>query len=284
MRSQQVQKVLAQAQMLRWAPEIYSTGEDDATATEPEGHLLRAWLMVSDGHHLVVLCIALDLHVASEAACTILAHYDLGSQLGKSSFVDFACTREYAIILQSAGIQASIISLTRPERHDIANVKYPDNRGLGQSPNGKCFSILTRNEGQDLVVVFTMTEMGSIKSSSFTPLTYDAQGIMWCPEGNPLLCVWDSAAFGLRVLFFTANGHHLKQLDMTAESLRLFQILPGFEGLGISKVDWLLCGGKAVLALFDSSGQLFLRRNLGDEKVCAMHGSSPLLVRDAGLT
>lgn len=107
---------------------------------------------------------------------------------------------------------------------------------------------------------------------------------MWCPEGNPLLCVWDAAAFGLRVLFFTANGHHLKQLDMTAESLRLFQIHPGFDGLGINKVDWLLCGGKAVLALFDSSRHHLLRSQLGDEKVCATHRSSPLLVRDVGLT
>ncbi|KAF7506888.1 hypothetical protein GJ744_011129 [Endocarpon pusillum] len=46
--------------------------------------------------------------------------------------------------------------------------------------------------------------MGSIKSSSFTPLTYDAQGIMWCPE---------------------ANGHHLKQLDMTAKTTKLYTCL-----------------------------------------------------------
>lgn len=278
--SRQVQKVLAQAHIFRWAPQSYSIGKDDAGEIEPEDHLLRAWLMVSDGHRLVLLCIDMDLQVASEAACTILAEYDLGTQLGTSSFVDLAGTQEYAIILRNAGIQACIISLTRPERHDISNIKYPDSRGLAKSPNGKCFSALTRSEGQDLVVVFTTTEMGSIKSNSFASQTYDAQGIKWCPEGDPLLCVWDSAAFGLRVLFFTANGHHLKQLDMTAESLRLFQILPGFEGLGISKVDWLLCNDKAVLAVIDSSGNLFLRRQLGYEKVCTGYRCSPILALD----
>ncbi|KAF7506889.1 hypothetical protein GJ744_011130 [Endocarpon pusillum] len=49
--------------MLRWTPEIYSTSKDNATATEPQEHLLRAWLMVSDGRYLVILCIDLDLHV-----------------------------------------------------------------------------------------------------------------------------------------------------------------------------------------------------------------------------
>lgn len=267
--SRQVQKVLAHADMLRWSPEVYSTSESSVgeTASDIEGHLLRAWLMVSDRQRLIVLCIDLQLDVTSEPACKILADYDLGSQLGNFSFGDFIFSHEHAVLLHNLGIQVSIISLTRPERHDIANIKYPDNRGLAVRPDGKCFSLLTKGEGQDLVVIITMTEMGSLRCSSFSPLTYDAQGIKWCPDSDPLLCVWDSAAFGLKVLFFTANGHHLRQLDLDLEGLRLPSLPTNLEGLGVNTVKWLPCDGRAVLAVFDGSGRLFIQRQSDSERV-----------------
>lgn len=268
--SRQVQKVLANADLLRWSPELYSATQNavGSGTADPEDHLLMAWLLVSDGQRLIVLHIVLDLRVTSETACTILANYDLGSHLGGFSFVDFIFSHEHAVLLQNVGIQASIISLTRPERHDISNIKYADSRGLAISPDSRCFSILTRSEGQDLVVVFTTTEMGTFKPSTFSPATFDAQGIKWCPHGDPLLCVWDSAAFGLKVSFFTANGHYMRHMDLHSESLGVASIVSNFEGLGVNTVDWLSCDGNAVPAVFNCSGQLFIERHTRFERVC----------------
>jgi hypothetical protein len=236
-----------------------------------EDHPLRFWLLVSDGQRLVVLCIDLHPGLASEPACQILADYDLGSQFGKIAFEDFVFSHEYVLLLHTVGVQASIISLTHPERHDIANIKYPDNRGLAVRADSRCLSILTRSEGQDSVVIITTTEMGALKCSSFSPLTFDAQGLKWCPESDPLLCVWDSAAFGLKVLFFTPNGHRLRQMDLDSESLGLSLSPTNLEGLGVNTVEWLPCDGRAVLAVFDCSGQLFIQRQSVYDKVRIDH-------------
>jgi hypothetical protein len=273
--SGQSQKVLAHANMLCWSPEVYSiigNGTGPATANT-ENHHRRAWLLVSDGQRLIVLCVELDLRSTCEAACTILADFDLGTRLGRFSFADFVFSHEYAIVLDLAGIQASILSLTNPERHDIANIKYPDKRGLAISHNRRHFAILTRSEGQDLVLVFTTIEMDSIKSSTFSPLTYDAQGISWCPNGDPLLCVWDSASFAFKICFFTASGHHLRQMDLSSEILGLSSPVANAEGLGVSTVHWVLCDGKAVLAVFNSSGQLFVFSQAGSMKVSVAYAS-----------
>ena len=271
--SKHAQTVLAHAKLLRWSPEVtYST---EATCTgEPTAHsentLLRAWLLVSDEHRLVALCIDLNLPTPTKTSCTVLGDFDLGKHLGRFSFADFVFSHEYAIVLQAAGVQASLLSLTRPERHDIANIKYSDSRGLALSHNNRYFSILTRSDGQDLVFVFTIIEMGSVKSNSFSSLTYDAQGVKWCPNGDPLLCVWDSASFELKVSFFTANGHHLRQMDLSSKNLNLPPHKADFEGLGANSVDWPLCCGTTVLAVFNSSGRLFLRRGSGSDRVCGL--------------
>lgn len=267
--SRKVQKVLAQAEILRWSPEVFSTSHSSVgdTATDPQSHLLRAWLLVSDGQRLIVFVVDLNTDGAPKVECKVLADYDLGSHLGKFSFADFVFSHEYAIVLQKVGIQASIISLTRPERHDIMNIKYAGLRGLDRSPDGECFSILTRSEGQDLVMVFTTREMGSIKCNTFSPLTYDAQGIKWSPEHDPILCVWDSAVFGFKVSFFTANGHYLRHLDLNSEILGLVSLTTNVEGLGVNTVHWLSYDGKSVLAVFNSDGQLFVQRPCEFERV-----------------
>lgn len=259
--SRQAQKVLAHATLLRWSPEVYSLSQDqeDEDEADPRGHLLRIWLLVSDGQRLLCLGIDLDLHGSSDAICTILADYDLGSHLASFAFADFVFSHEHAVLIQNMGIQASVISLKSLERHDITNIKYADARGFATRSGSSCFSVLTRSDGQDSVVVFTITEMGSLKCSSFSPMTYDAQGIKWCPNSDPILCVWDSAAFGLKVSFFTANGHHLRQMDLDSHSLVLSSTTSDFEGLGINTVEWLSCYGKEIFAVFDTSSQLLLQ-------------------------
>lgn len=275
--SKQVQKVLAHAEIFRWSPEVYTVTNDSTYQNAEAGAVnhLRAWLLVSDRQHLTALSIELDLLGGSEAVCTIIANYDLGTVLGRLSYADFCFSHQYAIVLQTTGIQATLISLTRPERHDIPNTKYQDKQGLAVSQNSKYFAILMRSEGQDIIHVFTTTEMGSIKSSPFSPWTYDAQGLKWCPNGDPLLCVWDSATFGSKVSFLTASGHHLRQLDLPPNGTGLDSISAGFQGLGVNTVDWLSFDGKAVLGVFNSSRQLYLWGQSGSQKVYCLDLSTP---------
>jgi hypothetical protein len=269
--SRQAQKVLAHANLLQWSPEVMHSTDDTSIRPfcgDSENNLFRTWLLVSDGQRLIIFCIDLDLNGAPETSCTILSDFDLGTHLGRLSFADFVFSHEYAVVLPVVGIQASIMSLTRPERHDITNIKYPDTRSFAISQNHKYFSVLTRSEGQDLILVFTTSELESVKSNTFSPLTYDAQGVKWCPNGDPILCIWDSASFGLKVSFFTANGHHLRQMDINSLTVNLPSNNLDFEGLGVNTVDWLTCDGGAILTIFNNSSQLLLRRELGAQKVC----------------
>lgn len=278
--SKQTQKVLAHAFVLQWSPEVVRSidgATDDALSAASERNLLRTWLLVSDGQRLVFLSIRLSLHGDSETECDVIIDLDLGSHFGTISFAYFVFSHEYAIVLQGVSIQASIISLTRPERHDIANIKYADNQGLAISLNYKYFAILARVEGQDLVLVFTTTEMESVKSTTFSPLTLDAEGIKWCPNADPLLCVWDAASCGLKVLFFTANGHNMRQLDLVSSHPGVLSSGTELEGLGVNTVNWLARDGNTVLAVFYSSGRLILRHHSGAQKVCS---SNAHLARD----
>ncbi|RMZ86565.1 hypothetical protein DV736_g6208, partial [Chaetothyriales sp. CBS 134916] len=111
-------------------------------------------------------------------------------------------------------VQASILSLTSPQREDIANIKFAGEQGVSVSPSGKTQALLLRAKGQDHIVVLTRVANEIEIQSTFATHTMDAQGIAWSPDGDPVLVVWDAAAHGTRISFFTALGHPLKQLDI----------------------------------------------------------------------
>lgn len=258
----QTQNVLSKAQWLVWSPDSYSTYQQQPTELFPEtsNHFTRAWLLVSDGRKLVVLCIDLDAGAQQSASSSLVAELDLGTHLGKFALLDFAFGHEHVLVIDALAIQASIVCLTRPERLDIANIKYADGRGLAFRPDKSAFALLSRSEGRDIATVFSISEAGKVKSNSFSTLTIDAQCVKWCPAGPTLLCVAESATHGKKVLFFTGEGHNVKHMDFDSTLIPKRWVESDDGVLGVNTLDWTKGGDDDNLLVFDNSSRLILRR------------------------
>ena len=278
-----MQKVLAHARLLRWGPEYYALHSDNEKRLVDHGEIeenaqlswIRVWLLVSDGRRLVILSIDLDLVDTRKTACIVSANYDLGEQYNDLSMAEFVFSHQYALVVQPLGLHASILSLSRPERRDIPNVKFADQRSLAISPKSRRVAVLTRVEGQDHIIFCHLSEVETIESIVFHPTTLDAQELKWSPANDPLLCVWDSSSYGINVCFFTATGHHLVQMDITSQALGLQSSIGNVEGLGINSLIWTSWyDTRAMLAIFDVSGRLVLLQQLPNEKVVCPRKSS----------
>jgi hypothetical protein len=247
---------LSNVQILKWSPETMLPQDDDANTTS---NIIfgTMWLLVSDGSRVVAFSAELsnsgltvdDIHRGDEVPANILADFELGSQSGKITLVDFVFNHRHALILFETGSHASVISLTKFQRDDILNPKFPDSKSFAQSQSSRYFSLLTRSNGQDYVSIFAPSADTLGQAVTFHPKTLDAQGMRWNPSGQPLLVVWDSATYGFKLSFFTALGHHLQQLDLTAPPIDL-QVAPPFDDdLGVTKLDWLQRRGRTFLAV-----------------------------------
>jgi hypothetical protein len=247
---------LSNVQILKWSPETMLSQDDDAN-TASNVIFGTTWLLLSDGNRVVALSTELSesgstadgTYRGNEAPANILADFELGSQYGKISFVDFVFSHRHALILFETGSHASVISLTKFQRDDVLNPKFPDSKSFAQSQSGRYFSLLTRSNGQDYVSIFAPSDDTLDQAVTFNPKTLDAQGMRWSPSGQPLLVVWDSSTYGFKLSFFTALGHHLRQLDLTSPPIDLQAASPFGDDLGVAKLDWLQRRGRTFLAV-----------------------------------
>ena len=236
--------------ILRWSPESLYTPDNEAVEvlsnTTSECEFGKSWLLVSNGRR--VIAFSTDLRtpkmmpkVDEETGLksNILADYDLGDHNGKLNLVEFVFDHRHALVLFELGSSGAVLSLNRPQRHDIPHVKFPDARSVARSPDSRYFALLRREKGQDRATVFELGDNSQVSFKSFECNTSDAQGLSWCPTGQPLLAVWDSPTYGVRVSFFTAQGHPLKQLDITSSA---FVWNAGFssqmDGVGLTYWNW----------------------------------------------
>jgi hypothetical protein len=174
----------------------------------------------------------------------------VGNIFGKIATVDFVLSHRFALVLFETNTQAVMLNMTKTEMNQIPNPKFSDRRGFAQCPSSKYFALLTRSGGQDQVMVFKPSE----KPSSFSPKTSDAQSLQWSPNSDPVLVIADSAAYGVKVVFFTALGHSLKQLDISS-----LNAIPS-EGIGVVMLRWYAVGSSTVLALADGSKAVLVRK------------------------
>ena len=229
---------------------------DDHTNTTSEIMFGTTWLLLCDGNRVIALSTELSNnrsvpangHHADEGPSNILADFELGNQFGRITFLDFIFSHRHALILFETCSHASIVSLTKFQRDDVVNPKFPDSRSVVQSQDGRYFSLMTRSNAQDYVSVFAASDKTSDQAVTFSPNTLDAQGMQWSPRGQPLLVVWDSATYGFQVSFFSALGHRLRQLDLSSPPTDLRA--PIFkDDLGVSKLQWLQRRGRTLLTL-----------------------------------
>ncbi|KAJ9616439.1 hypothetical protein H2200_000157 [Cladophialophora chaetospira] len=237
--------------ILRWSPEVVYTCNDQAfeilSSTTSECDFGRSWLLLSDGKR--VIAVSTDLRTPKAMSnvdeegtkSNILADYDLGDHLGKISLLEFVLDHRHALVFSEFGSSAAILNLTRPQRDDIPYLKFSDVRSLAQAPDSRYFALLRRDKAQDKVTVFQLGENNQLSFKSFNCNTSDAQNVTWCPTGQPLIAVWDSPTYGVKVSFFTAQGHALNQLEIggsvfqwTLDTSTSEQI----QNVGLTYFDW----------------------------------------------
>jgi len=225
------------------------------------------WLLLSDTSRIIVLSIDLQgpgldpvgSHGTISGNSPLMADHQLGNQFGKLVLADFVFNHRQALLLFDLAPHASILSLTSPRRDDVPNVKFSDSRGFAQSPGHRYFALLLRAKGQDQVTVFTPKDATSSNHVTFSPQTSDAQGLMWSPDGDPMIAVWDSPAYGKKISFFTAMGHPLKQFDVSSENLHPIKQPMGIEGIGITRLAWVATNNGTVIAVADGYDRVVAR-------------------------
>ena len=253
----ELQQMVSRLTVVKLSPDCPGVPRDpDSSANMP-----LPLLLLSDGDRLVVLDSAmcregLDGSRGNQDAyqCCIVADYHLGDRFGKLTCADFLLDRDHVLVCFELGAYASILSLTKLSRDDISDVKFNDSQGLALSPGNLYAALLLRVKGHDRVAILTLNDNDVRIQKTFSANTADAQGLLWAPNSDPVLAVWDSAAYGVKVHFFSALGHPLKQLDLSG--LPKSSIA---QGVGVTSLSWASAGSNTILAVADGHKQTHIR-------------------------
>ncbi|KAF9875588.1 WD40 domain-containing protein [Colletotrichum karsti] len=129
----------------------------------------------------------------------------------KPTFVQFGASDKEVFMCSSFGLKFSIFDLSTSRTVEIGSPKFHQatsaSRGFAIRPVSGHLTILTRVAGKDIVSIHHPTTKEVQRS--WHPDTIDAQGLTWTPDGRWLI-MWESAAQGHKILFYTADGHLFK--------------------------------------------------------------------------
>ncbi|KAK4230867.1 WD40-repeat-containing domain protein [Podospora fimiseda] len=129
----------------------------------------------------------------------------------KPAHVGFGASDSEVCIISSFGLKFAVFDLASSKTIEVASPKVfsPSSacRCFSFRPETRHLALLTRVAGKDMISIhsFPTREL----QRSWAPETVDAQGLEWSPDGHWLV-VWDSAAQGHRVVFYTSDGHLFK--------------------------------------------------------------------------
>ncbi|KAK4192130.1 hypothetical protein QBC35DRAFT_264328 [Podospora australis] len=130
----------------------------------------------------------------------------------KPAYIGFGASDTEICVVSSFGLKFAVFDLASSKAAEIANPKVfspssTASRCFSFRPQTRHLALLTRVAGKDMISIhsFPTREL----QRSFAPDTIDAQGLTWSPDGRWLV-VWDSAAQGHRVIFYTSDGHLFK--------------------------------------------------------------------------
>ncbi|KAI0128929.1 WD40 repeat-like protein [Xylariales sp. AK1849] len=131
------------------------------------------------------------------------------SSVARSSFVGFGATDREVCVCTAHGIKLSLFYLSSPSKAvEITSPKFYTTssaaRGFSFRPHTHHLALLTRTAGKDTISIHDPASRETQRSWSSDIV--DAQGLAWTPDGRWLV-VWESAAQGHRVQFFTPDGH-----------------------------------------------------------------------------
>ncbi|KAH8197506.1 hypothetical protein TruAng_008327 [Truncatella angustata] len=138
-----------------------------------------------------------EIHVYSAPDGDLHATMRNSSTSGANlSFVNFGATNREACVCSAHGITLSLFNLASLKTIEISNPKFYT---ASSATRGTC--------GKDTVSIHA-PESRQVQRS-WSPDLVDAQGLSWTPDGRWLI-LWESAAQGHRVIFYTPDGHKYK--------------------------------------------------------------------------
>lgn len=139
---------------------------------------------------------------------TIQNHAGLGT---KPVYIGFGASDTEICVVSSFGLKFAVFDLASSTAAEIGNPKLfsPSSacRCFSFRPETRHLALLTRAAGRDMVSIHGSPARELQRS--WAPDTIDAQGLVWSPDGRWLV-VWDSAAQGHKVVFYTSDGHVFK--------------------------------------------------------------------------
>lgn len=271
-----VKLVLSQVRFLRWSPEhiiVEDAEEEENLNGGCQPWKLISWLVLASTHRLLVLEVQIpDMATGYPVENQVLADIEFPKSNGKISASDFVFDHNSVLITFDIAPHATILSLAKAQRDELPNRKFPTEQSYAISKDARSVAFLVRDKYTDFIAVFRHGKM----VTSFKAETIDAHSIMWSPDGKPILCVRDSAAYGMKVHFYTAMGHALKQLDILPNSFLDRSLSLDFPGMGISAIAWSLQAGSrtsTVLTVGNGSKQIITR----------LHNSQSLAVEQTSI-
>ncbi|KAK3939905.1 WD repeat-containing protein WRAP73 [Diplogelasinospora grovesii] len=129
----------------------------------------------------------------------------------KPPYLGFGASDTEICVVSSFGLKFAIYDLASSKAVEISNPKFfspaTARKGFSFRPRTRHLALLTRTAGKDMISVhaFPTREV----QRSWAPDTIDAQGLVWSPDGRWLV-VWESAALGHKVIFYTPDGQSFK--------------------------------------------------------------------------
>ncbi|KAK1751870.1 hypothetical protein QBC47DRAFT_78049 [Echria macrotheca] len=126
----------------------------------------------------------------------------------KPVYVGFGGSDVEVFVVASFGLKFAVYDLGSSKAVEIPNPKASSpstaSRCFSLRPQTRHLALMTRAAGKDIISIhgFPAREL----QRSWAPDTIDAQGLVWSPDGKWLI-VWESAAHGHKLLFYTSDGH-----------------------------------------------------------------------------
>ncbi|KAK0646624.1 hypothetical protein B0T16DRAFT_458523 [Cercophora newfieldiana] len=195
----------------------------------------------------------------------------------KPAFVGFGTSDTEVCVIAAFGLKFAVYDLASSKAVEIGSPKI-----FSLSAAARCFSfrprthhlaLLTRTAGKDHISLhaFPTREL----QRSWAPDTVDAQGLLWSPDGRWLI-VWDSAAQGHKLLFYTSDGHIFKTWSGPANPAPEHKDYA--TGAGIRTVQF--SADARHLAIGDYSRSLYLFNMTSVTEAMRLQHPSSLVPRD----
>lgn len=133
------------------------------------------------------------------------------SSTTKITYLSFGATDNEIYVFADFGLKLVVYDLARGNAVELLSPKLYTAalapKGYSHRPKTQQLTLLTRHAGKDVISIHTRLSQDIFRS--WTAESVDAQAISWSPDGK-WLSVWESAAQGHKVLFYTADGHLYK--------------------------------------------------------------------------